>query len=148
MKSNETRGPKLYRLVDANLNRLKEGIRVIEDINRYLYDNTTLTPKLKQLRHLARIDDYPLFLCHRDIRNDILKSTTESEAKRENVESLLLANYKRAQEAARVLEESFKLIDAKKAEDFKTIRYELYALEQENLAPGSGPDDGKGFKND
>ena len=135
MKSNDGNEPKLYRLVDANLNRLKEGIRVIEDINRYLYDNASITSKLKTLRHLARVDKYSLFLRYRDIQNDVLKTTTESEAKREDVPSLLLANYKRAQEAARVLEESFKLIDPAKADDFKTIRYELYALEQENLAP-------------
>ncbi len=50
--------PKLFRLVDANLNRLKEGIRVIEDINRYIYDDQNITSKLKSLRHLAKIDNY------------------------------------------------------------------------------------------
>jgi len=126
-------GPKLFRLVDANLNRLKEGIRVIEDINRYIFDNRSVASKLKSLRHLAKIDNYLKILPHRDIQNDVLKKSVETELKRESVESLLLANYKRAQEAARVLEEAFKLIDAKKSEDFKTIRYELYALEQKNL---------------
>jgi len=126
-------GPKLFRLVDANLNRLKEGIRVIEDINRYIFDNRSVASKLKSLRHLAKIDNYLKILPHRDIQNDVLKKSIETELKRESVESLLLANYKRAQEAARVLEEAFKLIDAKKSEDFKTIRYELYALEQKNL---------------
>ncbi|WP_456380479.1 thiamine-phosphate pyrophosphorylase [Hydrogenimonas sp.] len=128
--------PKLFRLVDANLNRLKEGIRVIEDLNRYIYDNRDISSKLKSLRHLAKIDNYLKILPHRDIQNDVLKKSVETELERESVESLLLANYKRAQEAARVLEEAFKLIDAKKSEDFKTIRYELYALEQENLAEG------------
>jgi thiamine-phosphate pyrophosphorylase len=126
-------GPKLFRLVDANLNRLKEGIRVIEDINRYIFDNRSVASKLKSLRHLAKIDNYLKILPHRDIQNDVLKKSIETELKRESVESLLLANYKRAQEAARVLEEAFKLIDAKKSEDFKIIRYELYALEQKNL---------------
>jgi len=41
--------PKLFRLIDANLNRLKEGIRVIEDINRYLYDNQAIASQLKSL---------------------------------------------------------------------------------------------------
>lgn len=131
-KSNETQ-PKLFRLIDANLNRLKEGIRVIEDINRYLYDNQTIASKLKLLRHLAKIDNYLELLPHRDIQNDVLKKSIETEMVREEISDLLLANYKRTQEAARVLEESFKLIDPAKAEDFKTIRYELYALEQENL---------------
>ncbi|SFP92094.1 thiamine-phosphate pyrophosphorylase [Hydrogenimonas thermophila] len=126
--------PKLFRLIDANLNRLKEGIRVIEDINRYLYDNKTISSKLKELRHLAKIDNYLEILPHRDIQNDVLKASVETEMIRENITSLLLANYKRAQEASRVLEEAFKLLDPAKSENFKTIRYELYALEQENLS--------------
>jgi thiamine-phosphate pyrophosphorylase len=134
--SNEEAGPKLFRLVDANLNRLKEGIRVIEDVNRYLYDDKTVTSKLKTLRHLATIDNYLEILPYRDIENDVLKQSTETELQRENLRSLLLANYKRAQEAARVLEEAFKLIDVKKSEDFKRVRYELYALERANLVNG------------
>ncbi len=133
-KSNVTQ-PKLFRLIDANLNRLKEGIRVIEDINRYLYDDKKIASKLKSLRHLAKVDNYAQMLPYRDIQNDVLKTTIETEMEREDIKSLLLANYKRAQEAARVLEESFKLVDAEKSGTFKTIRYELYALEQENLVP-------------
>ena len=125
--------PKLFRLIDANLNRLKEGIRVIEDINRYLYDNREVASKLKSLRHLAKIENYLDLLPHRDIQNDVLKESVKSEMERENIGGILLANYKRAQEAARVLEESFKLIDPEKSEDFKKIRYELYSLEQTNL---------------
>ena len=124
---------KLFRLIDANLNRLKEGIRVIEDINRYLYDNGEVASKLKSLRHLAKIENYLDLLPHRDIQNDVLKESVKSEMERENIGGILLANYKRAQEAARVLEESFKLIDPEKSEDFKKIRYELYSLEQTNL---------------
>jgi thiamine-phosphate pyrophosphorylase len=136
--NNEEAGPKLFRLVDANLNRLKEGIRVIEDVNRYLYDDKSVTSKLKTLRHLATIDNYLDILPFRDIENDILKESTDSELHRESLQSLLLANYKRAQEAARVLEEAFKLIDVKKSEDFKKVRYALYALERENLVNGHG----------
>ncbi len=124
---------KLFRLIDANLNRLKEGIRVIEDINRYLYDNKEVASKLKSLRHLAKIENYLDLLPHRDIQNDVLKESVKSEMERENIGGILLANYKRSQEAARVLEESFKLIDPEKSEDFKKIRYQLYSLEQTNL---------------
>ena len=134
MKINQdTDRSKLFRLIDANLNRLKEGIRVIEDINRYLYDNREVASKLKSLRHLAKIENYLDLLPHRDIQNDVLKESVKSEMERENIGGILLANYKRTQEAARVLEESFKLIDPEKSEDFKKIRYELYSLEQTNL---------------
>ncbi len=134
MKINQdTDRSKLFRLIDANLNRLKEGIRVIEDINRYLYDNREVASKLKSLRHLAKIENYLDLLPHRDIQNDVLKESVKSEMEREDIGGILLANYKRTQEAARVLEESFKLIEPEKSEDFKKIRYELYDLEKENF---------------
>lgn len=127
MKSEE---PKLYRLIDANLNRLREGLRTLEDIQRYIYDNKVLAKRLKELRHLVRYTDKNLLL-YRDIKKDVLKQTTPSEAERKSVEELIIANIKRAQEAARVLEEAFKLFDPAMAQRFKQIRYELYDIEKE-----------------
>lgn len=130
----KTARPELLRLCDANLNRLKEGIRVIEDINRYVYNNQDNASALKDLRHLARVDHYGQLLAHRDIVNDVLKQSTEKEFERQDIETVLLANYKRAQEAARVLEEGYKLVEPAQAEIFKQIRYKLYELEKNNLA--------------
>jgi thiamine-phosphate pyrophosphorylase len=122
--------PKLYRLIDANLNRLREGIRVVEDIQRYVFDNEKLSKKLKRLRHKARVKDERDYLAHRDIIGDVSKQTTSSEKIRDDITSIMRANIKRAEESSRVLEESLKLIDIKKAEDFKQIRYELYDIEK------------------
>ena len=121
---------KLYRLIDANLNRLREGIRVLEDIERFICDNKQISQQLKELRHRCRAADYRLYLHERDIIGDVLKETTASESKREDIESLKLSNMKRAQESARVLEESFKLVDPVQAEVFKQIRYILYDIEK------------------
>ena len=100
------------RLIDANLNRLREGIRVLEDIARYILNDFTLASALKALRHKVRIDDSAFdtaLLQHRDIKNDILKISTPSEKKRENLRDIALANFKRSEESARVLEEILKL---------------------------------------
>jgi thiamine-phosphate pyrophosphorylase len=118
------------RLLDANLNRLREGIRVVEDIFRYVYNNKPISSKLKSLRHHARIDQYDQLLQSRDIVNDVLKESTKSEQTRENLNSILIANFKRAQESARVLEEFTKLISLEDSANFKSIRYELYDLEK------------------
>ncbi|MDR2635542.1 MAG: thiamine-phosphate pyrophosphorylase [Campylobacteraceae bacterium] len=123
----------LLRLWDANLNRLREGIRVVEDIRRYCFDDESNAKKLKALRHKARLEPYLELLKTRDIEGDVLKSTTKSEAFRENIESIQTANIKRAQESARVLEESLKLLSSEEAEIFKQLRYSLYAIEK-NLA--------------
>jgi hypothetical protein len=118
------------RLVDANLNRLREGLRVIEDIFRYIFNDKTTASRLKAIRHLSRTENYSELLNSRDIKNDVLKSSTPSEQSRENLNAILIANFKRAQESARVLEEFGKLISAKESENFKYIRYELYDIEK------------------
>ncbi len=118
------------RLLDANLNRLREGIRVVEDIYRYIFNDKETSTKLKSLRHSSRIDIYNELLDSRDIQNDVLKVSTPSEQNRTDLNSILIANFKRAQESARVLEEFGKLIDIKTSETFKNIRYELYHLEK------------------
>lgn len=118
------------RLIDANLNRLREGIRVVEDIFRYVYNNKEIASKLKDLRHKSRIDIYNKLLDSRDIKNDVLKESTTSEQSRENLNSILIANFKRAQESSRVLEEVCKLESNNSSEVFKYIRYELYDLEK------------------
>lgn len=133
MTTNTSLTPELFRVCDANLNRLKEGIRVVEDILRYKDNNKPLASKLKSLRHLAKTDDTQKLLKYRDSINDVLKSSTKSEQKRADLESIIIANLKRAQESARVLEELYKLDDLNKSENFKTIRYELYNLEKEIL---------------
>ncbi|HFB53191.1 MAG TPA: thiamine-phosphate pyrophosphorylase [Sulfurimonas autotrophica] len=120
-------------MLDANLNRLKEGIRVVEDIMRYRDNNKELSQKLKSLRHKARINETKELLKNRDSINDVLRPSTKSEQTRKDIKSILTANFKRAQESARVLEEIFKLEDVTQSENFKTIRYELYNLEKEIL---------------
>lgn len=127
----ETLSPELFRVIDANLNRLKEGIRVVEDIMRYRDNNKELSLKLKQLRHKARIDETQELLKNRDSINDVLRPTIQSELNRTDIVSILSANFKRAEESSRVLEELFKLYNVKYSENFKQIRYELYNLEKE-----------------
>ena len=123
MKQNE------LRLIDANLNRLREGIRVVEDIFRYVYNDKQTALKLKELRHKSRLPIYNELLETRDIKNDVLRASIKSEQNREDLYSILIANFKRAQESSRVLEEFCKLINIEESENFKYIRYELYSLE-------------------
>jgi thiamine-phosphate pyrophosphorylase len=123
----------LFRVVDANLNRLKEGIRVIEDIARYVHNDKNLATSLKQLRHQCRIEPLEELLVARDSVNDVLRPTIKSEMNRSDLRSILIANYKRGQESSRVLEELYKIIEPEMSEVFKQIRYELYTLEKKNI---------------
>ena len=122
-----------FRTCDANLNRLKEGIRVVEDILRYEL-NSSFTSKLKELRHKCKVPNYEEIIKHRDSKNDILKKSIKSEQNRKNLKDIIISNLKRAQESSRVLEEMYKLYDISTSENFKNIRYELYNLEKEILS--------------
>lgn len=121
---------KIERLIDANLNRLKEGIRVVEDINRYIYDDATLTSSLKTLRHKLQSAYDQNRLKYRDIEGDVQKETIASELSRTTINEIMIANFSRAQESARVLEECFKLTDNNLSQLAKSTRYALYGIEK------------------
>jgi len=116
------------RTIDANFNRFKEGIRVVEDILRYEF-NSPLSKELKNLRHI-KLPDYEKIISQRDSINDILKPSIKDELRRNSLKDILISNLKRAEESSRVLEEIYKLIDISVSENFKNIRYKLYKIEK------------------
>jgi len=127
----ENLSPKIERLIDANLNRLKEGLRVIEDICRYIHNDKILTPQIKKLRHQLQTAYSKDRLQYRDILGDVQKTSTHSELQRNTLDDLSIANFSRAQESARVLEEVFKLQNIEHSELFKELRYHIYDIERQ-----------------
>ncbi len=120
------------RVIDANLNRLREGIRVIEDTLRYFHNDKTLSFLCKTLRHKLKLSTSLDLLDYRDIQGDVAKQSSKDELLRENLNALVMANFKRAQESARVLEEYTKLAPhLGDTHTFKQIRYELYDIEKQ-----------------
>jgi thiamine-phosphate pyrophosphorylase len=127
----------VYRIIDANLNRVMEGIRVCEDIIRFASDNEKLTAKLKDLRHEVfdsikdlRKEHLEEFVEARDLNNDVGKKSNSSEKTRENLVDLFLANTQRGKESLRVLEEVLKLFDGDLSQKFKKFRFKLYGIEK------------------
>ena len=129
----------IYRIIDANLNRAREGIRVAEEVARLYFDDAKLSSQLKSLRHqLTRVAknsfDEKKLLSFRDSQKDVgADSMGVFEKKRADLESIVYANLRRSQEAVRVLEEFGKLIQEQSAPSFKKIRFRLYALEQKMM---------------
>jgi len=123
----------LYRIIDANLNRAKEGLRVCEDVARYGWNQKALTKSLKDMRHelteVALALGMVKILDGRDVQADVGRPTTGSELKRKDVAAVFMANMQRVKESLRVLEEISKLLDPKVAEGFKSLRYKAYVLE-------------------
>jgi hydroxymethylpyrimidine phosphate kinase ThiD-like protein len=126
----------VYRIIDANLNRVMEGIRVSEDIIRFSSKNEKLTFKLKTLRHDIfnaikdlRKEYLEELVSSRDL-NDVGIKSSESEKTRDNLVDLFLANAQRGKESLRVLEEVLKLFDQKLSQKFKKFRFRLYEIEK------------------
>ncbi len=129
----------IYRIIDANLNRAREGMRVVEEVARFYYNNAKLSSQLKALRHdLTKVAkksfNQDMLLLFRDSLKDVgADSMSGLEKKRADIHSIVQANLRRSQEAARVLEEFGKLVNPDSARSFKRIRFKLYTLEKEIL---------------
>ena len=44
----------MNRLLDANINRVSEGIRVVEDVARFVYNQKEFSKELREKRHYLR----------------------------------------------------------------------------------------------
>ncbi len=131
-------GERVYRVLDVNLNRLREGLRVVEEYCRLVCDDDQAL-QVKVLRHDIRslLDEQLNTAClaSRQAETDVGRRTyTATEAAREDWPALLQANLKRAQEAARVIEECAKMVDhSELSRGIKDLRFTLYELEQSLL---------------
>lgn len=128
---------RLLALIDANLNRSREGLRVLEDYARFILRDVAATSELKNLRHdlvaaeLAFRSECPNAIRQRDTDADVGTGlTTQAEMQRENLTDITVANARRVQEALRSLEEFGKTLGGEFAASIKQLRYRSYAVEQ------------------
>jgi thiamine-phosphate pyrophosphorylase len=132
------RSPAIERLLDANLDRAREGLRVLEDWCRFVLNRPDLVVRLKDLRQR-------LGQCHRLSFKMARHAATDGAAglahpaqlERGDPLAVVAANAGRAQEALRVLEEFGRDLDPGLAEEAARIRYALYDLEVECLRGGA-----------
>ena len=131
---------KILRIIDANLNRSREGIRVIEDTARLFLDDEKLSKELKNIRHSITVLAEPVFdeeielKPFRDSDSDVgRKGVTDTEGERKDIKHILQVNFKRVEEALRVLEEYFKLVYPVAAEEYKNLRFQIYSIEKKML---------------
>jgi thiamine-phosphate pyrophosphorylase len=124
----------LLRILDANANRAREALRVMEDYARFSLNHEGLSAELKELRHgLAdALKEYlEEAILHRDVQGDVgVEIKTEAEGKRHDLNDVVVAAGKRLGEALRVIEEVLKTIDASAASRVEKLRYAAYTVEQ------------------
>ena len=138
-----------WRIIDANLNRSREGFRVLEDYARFVRNDGNLSGQLKNLRHelvaaetflpkslapelsSGELSTEPL-LMSRDTVHDVgTQLSTVAENVRSDMSDVVIANSRRVQESLRSLEEFGKLVSPKFAATVKQIRYRSYTLQQQ-----------------
>src|SRR5215210_7949166 len=102
----------LLRILDANANRAREALRVMEDYARFCLNNDNLSQQLKNLRHdLAQATNGQLSdaILWRDVAGDVgTDNKTPTEAMRSTINDIVTAAGKRLTEALRVIEEVLK----------------------------------------
>ncbi|MEA2734342.1 MAG: thiamine-phosphate pyrophosphorylase, partial [Humisphaera sp.] len=131
---NRPMNPAVLRILDANANRAREALRVIEDYARFVLDSEELCGSLKSLRHdfaSATGGFVSEAILHRDTPGDVGTQTkTVTEQTRDDVAHVVVAAGKRLGEALRTMEEYLKTGDPLRAHLVETIRYRFYDIEQ------------------
>lgn len=114
----------MHRIIDANLNRAREGLRVLEDLARFDLDDAVGARELRAMRHAvgAMADGLSMrLLAARDSVRDVGRAAPTDST------DVATANFKRVQEALRSLEECGLRGAAR-------LRFRAYDLEK-NLVP-------------
>jgi thiamine-phosphate pyrophosphorylase len=133
------------RIIDANLNRSSEGLRVLEDVARFLLNDAVLSQRLKTLRHDLAQETKSLsvgLLSRRDSEHDVsacMGASYEPETKQslQDLSGLVTANAKRVEESLRVVEELAKLPEMSSmlnSTRFEQMRFTLYTLERDLIS--------------
>lgn len=124
----------LYRILDANLDRAREGLRIVEEWCRFGLNNSELVETFKQLRQeLARWHAPELRAARNTPGDPGTDLTHPQEAERSSIQQVLQANLCRVEEALRVIEEYGKVYRAGMGAMAKQMRYQIYTLESRIL---------------
>jgi thiamine-phosphate pyrophosphorylase len=133
-------------MIDANLNRSSEGLRVLEDVARFLLNDAGLCQRLRTLRHDLARETESLnvgLLSQRDAGHDVghlssrEKELNTKTTSLQDLLDLVKANAKRVEESLRVVEELAKLPEISSvlnSVSFEQARFSLYTLERDLIS--------------
>jgi len=134
--------PTTGRILDANANRAREGLRVMEDHCRFALDDAPTAERIKHLRHelsslLRQAWPPGVLLAARNTQGDVGRDiSTPQEEARTGTEAVVVAAARRVTEALRCLEEYAKCEHPNVARSFETMRYCAYEIEQALVVGG------------
>ena len=122
------------RIADVNLNRMSESLKFLEDIARFTFEHRTLVSQVRTIRRdfltVKKTLSVPSLVKYRASHTDLGRSSRFDVTARASVQATILANFARAKEAARILEEVCKSADKQAGTRMKMVRFQLYDLEK------------------
>ncbi len=125
----------VYRILDANFNRAREALRVMEDFCRFFLNDQALSGRVKELRHrlcghISKLDAAGL-LCSRDSQGDVGRNLKVcGQLERISLNDCFTAAAKRLPEALRATSEAAQTFDPQLAGNIESLRFEAYTLEK------------------
>jgi len=126
---------RVYQIIDANLDRAREGLRVLEDWARFGIGGNDFVAKIKNYRQILGSNHLEVYKQSRNYIEDQFKGLTHQEQNnRKTPEQIICSNAGRVQEALRVIEEFSRLHNHKLSKIASQIRYEIYSLEIDLLS--------------
>ena len=126
----------IYRIIDANFNRAREAIRVIEEFCRFALNCAPLTERAKSFRHelsaaISKLEPARL-ISSRDTTADVgVEITVAHQLARGNLKDSFTAGCKRLTEALRTLAETTQTLNPHVAKTLEKLRYAAYTLEKD-----------------
>ena len=126
----------VYRIIDANFNRAREALRVVEEFCRFGLNSPPLTSRAKQLRHelcgaIGTLDAGRL-MASRDTLGDVgVAQVVDNQLGRGDLRDSLTAGCKRLTEALRAIAEMIRIENQSLAETIEKLRYDSYTLEKD-----------------
>ena len=125
---------KIYQIIDANLDRAREGLRVLEDWARFGLGNKDYVIKIKNFRQILGKNHLKIYKASRNYLEDHCRGLShEEQIRRKTPEKIISSNSARVQEALRVIEEFTRIDNIELSQIASHIRYEIYNLEVDLL---------------
>jgi len=130
---------RIAQLIDANLDRAREGLRVMEDWCRFGLKRSDFSIQIKGWRQQLGAHHHNIYRKARLTSEDPAMGVPHPlQKQRATPEEIFIANSSRVQEALRVLEEFTRITDPMLSEIAAKIRYETYEIEVEVLNSKEG----------
>ena len=130
---------RIAQLIDANLDRAREGLRVMEDWCRFGLKREDFSIQIKDWRQQLGAHHLHIYRKARLTSEDPAMGVSHPLQKdRSTPEDIFIANSSRVQEALRVLEEFTRITDPKLSEVATRIRYKTYEIKINVLNTNEG----------